>query len=508
MKKKHIILGASLLSALVAGLCPFIAEAKTETVDENALVFNANDLKTNDTYGRTTKVSSSDGVTVKTGVTGFLGWGNYTAIVKKKTAVYSDYTFSKGLNAKGDSSKPSYSITASKGATVGIYYTIESSNAEAKLDVTYEGTFLSFIPTYTANKTYTVKSNETIYTEYTFTEKETVGLRAANQSFWLYGVSIVSNEELENRTEAASAIDELVDYYNNNGASLSNEFVALLNKATNEINEVNNLTQVNNYSKYLEIVAEYDELVTDNNKANDVAKLISNLGEVEYSEDYKNQLNEVKNELANVKNSSFVSNLEAYNEKLNSFNALSENARNAFVEKVNEANAVSGKAESYVLINEAIELYNQLIESDTKLDSVKNAANVLEEVKNSYAEMEESVTDNSFAFTYKEDGSVNKILFIGTINDFTVISDLKKLVIYYTNEATGEENKVEVLGVCTSLKVAGEMVKDRADGVRYIYTKILNDENQYNGVTFSMYYEVVYEDGHVIKSTASTIEVK
>ena len=36
MKKKHIILGASLLSALVAGLCPFIAEAKTETVDENA----------------------------------------------------------------------------------------------------------------------------------------------------------------------------------------------------------------------------------------------------------------------------------------------------------------------------------------------------------------------------------------------------------------------------------------------------------------------------------------
>ena len=210
MKKKHIILGAFLLSALVAGLCPFIAEAKTETVDENALVFNANDLKTNDTYGRTTKVSSSDGVTVKTGVTGFLGWGNYTAIVKEKTAVYSDYTFSKGLNAKGDSSKPSYSITASKGATVGIYYTIESSNAEAKLDVTYEGS-IWFISTYTANKTYTVKSNEAIYTEYTFTEKETVGLRAANQSFWLYGVSIVSNEELENRTEAASAISNLIN---------------------------------------------------------------------------------------------------------------------------------------------------------------------------------------------------------------------------------------------------------------------------------------------------------
>ena len=52
------------------------------------------------------------------------------------------------------------------------------------------------------------------------------------------------------------------------------------------------------------------------------------------------------------------------------------------------------------------------------------------------------------------------------------------------------------------------MVKEEQEGVRYMYTKILNDENQYDGVTFSMYYEVVYEDGHVIKSTASKIEVK
>ena len=52
------------------------------------------------------------------------------------------------------------------------------------------------------------------------------------------------------------------------------------------------------------------------------------------------------------------------------------------------------------------------------------------------------------------------------------------------------------------------MVKERAEGVRYVYTKLLNDENQYDGVTFSMYYEVVYKDGHIIKSASSTIEVK
>ncbi|MBQ6784102.1 MAG: hypothetical protein IJP63_08890 [Acholeplasmatales bacterium] len=505
MKKKHIILGAFLLSALVAGLCPFIAEAKTETVDENALVFNANDLKTNDTYGRTTKVSSSDGVTVKTGVTGFLGWGNYTAIVKEKTAVYSDYTFSKGLNAKGDSSKPSYSITASKGATVGIYYTIESSNAEAKLDVTYEGS-IWFISTYTANKTYTVKSNEAIYTEYTFTEKETVGLRAANQSFWLYGVSIVSNEELENRTEAASAISNLINYYNANGASLTNEFEALVEKANEAIKSVNNLSQVSNYSEYENIVSEYKELVEDNTKANEVANTISNLGDVEYTEAYKNQLDEIEAYLENVKNVNFVSNYETFVEKKNAFNTLSDNARNAFEEKVNEANAVKGETSSYVLINEAEALYNELIESDKVL--VAESANTLNEVKNAYTEMEAAVTDNTFAFSYNEDGSVYKVLFIGTINDFNSVSEIKKLFIYYTNESTGEETTIELHDVYQGINLAGKFVKEKADGVRYIYTKIVNDNNQYSGVTFSMYYEVTYSDGHIIKSNMTSIEVK
>ena len=122
--------------------------------------------------------------------------------------------------------------------------------------------------------------------------------------------------------------------------------------------------------------------------------------------------------------------------------------------------------------------------------------------------MEAAVTDNTFAFTYNEDGSVNKIIFVGTINDFTTTSDIDKLVIYYINELTGEKTEVHLHTVYTSLKVAGNMVKARVEAVRYICTYILNDDNQYSGVTFSMYYEVTYKDGYVIKSNLTSVEVK
>ena len=122
--------------------------------------------------------------------------------------------------------------------------------------------------------------------------------------------------------------------------------------------------------------------------------------------------------------------------------------------------------------------------------------------------MEAAVTDNTFAFSYNEDGSVNKIVFIGTINDFTKTSDLKKLAIYYTNELTGEVETVNLHQVCTGLRVSGKMVKEEKTGVRYIYAIIVNENNQYKDVTFSMYYEVTYSDGHVIRSNSTSIEVK
>ena len=504
MKKKHIILGASLLSALVAGLCPFIAEAKTETVDENALVFNANDLNSGKNYSQNTKIDSNNGVTLSTGK-------RNSANVSKTNAEYSDYTFTKGLYSKSTNTNPNYSINASAGTTVGFYYTLENSNSSsAKLEIVNEYYILgvfgwNVIPYHTTLNKYEVSTNSLNYLEYTFTQ-ETVALRSANNGFWLYGLTVVSSEEITNRTNAEDAISNLINYYNANGASVSNEFEALVEKANEAIKSVNNLSQVSNYSEYENIVSEYKELVEDNTKANEVANTISNLGDVEYTEAYKNQLDEIEASLKNVKNVNFVSNYEAFVEKRNAFNVLSDNARNAFEEKVNEANAVKGETSSYVLINEAEALYNELIESDKVL--VAESANTLNEVKNAYTEMEAAVTDNSFAFSYNEDGSVYKVLFIGTINDFNSVSEIKKLFIYYTNESTGEETTIELHDVYQGINLAGKFVKEKADGVRYIYTKIVNDNNQYSGVTFSMYYEVTYSDGHIIKSNMTSIEVK
>ena len=501
MKKKHIILGASLLSALVAGLCPFIAEAKTEDVNNDTFVFNANDVKTGTPYKANETVKTSNNVTLKMGsVKGTI----------KEVSFSNDSAFSKALYS-ASTTNPIYTISASKGTKVGVYYSLADKNGKAKDDNTLTASYTStiwwdifhlFSETKTEAVDYEEKANNVFYSEFTLSSTD-IKLNTSSQYLYLYGVTVVSTEEINNRNEANTAIENLLNYVSSNGVTTSDEFKALVEAANSS---VANASHVSNYDEYLEVLNQYNELEALSKASESVNELISNLSDVEYTEDYKNLLANIENELNNLSSTEFVSNYEAFVEKKNAFNTLSENARNAFEEKVNEANAVKGETSSYVLINEAEALYNELIESDKVL--VAESANTLNEVKNAYTEMEAAVTDNTFAFTYYEDGTVKNILFIGTINDFTSTTDLSKIFIYFTNELTGEETKVQLYTVCTSLKVADNMVKARAEGVRYIFTYILNEDNKYGDVTFSMYYEIAYKDGHVIKSNSTSIEVK
>ena len=503
MKKKHIILGASLLSALVAGLCPFIAEAKTEDVNNDTFVFNANDVETGTPYKANATVKTSNNVTLKMGsVKGTI----------KEVSFSNDSAFSKALYS-ASTTNPIYTISAPQGTKVGVYYSLADKNGKAKDDNTLtakytpEITWNPFTWRYifvdeTEKVDYEEKVNNVFYSEFTLSSSD-IKLNTSSQYLYLYGVTVVSSEEINNRNEANTAIENLLNYVSSNGVTTSDEFKALVEAANDS---VANASHVSNYDEYLEVLNQYNELEALSKASESVNELISNLTDVEYTEDYKNLLANIENELNNLSSTEFVSNYEAFVEKRNAFNTLSDNARNAFEEKVNEANAVKGETSSYVLINEAEALYNELIESDKVL--VSESANTLNEVKNAYTEMEAAVTDNTFAFTYNEDGSVNKIIFVGTINDFTTTSDIDKLVIYYINELTGEKTEVQLHTVYTSLKVAGNMVKARAEAVRYICTYILNDDNQYSGNVFSMYYEVIYKDGYVIKSNLTSVEVK
>ena len=79
---------------------------------------------------------------------------------------------------------------------------------------------------------------------------------------------------------------------------------------------------------------------------------------------------------------------------------------------------------------------------------------------------------------------------------------------YITNESTGETLDYSITTVYTGLKLNGEYYKSPANGVRYVTTKYVNDDIQYYGLTFSMYYTVEYKDGHVVTSTPKSIEVK
>ena len=501
MKKKHIILGASLLSALVAGLCPFIAEAKTEDVNNDTFVFNANAYNVGKTFEKNKNVINANNVTLKMGsVKGTI----------KEVSFSNDSAFSKALYS-ASTTNPIYTISASKGTKVGVYYSLADKNGKAKDDNTLSASYTStiwwdifhlFSETKTEAVDYEEKANNVFYSEFTLSSTD-IKLNTSSQYLYLYGVTVVSSEEINNRNEANTAIEDVLNYVSSNGVTTSDEFKALVEAANDSVAKA---SHVSNYDEYLEVLNQYNELEALSKASESVNELISNLADVEYTEDYKNLLANIENELNNLSSTEFVSNYETFVEKKNAFNTLSENARNAFEEKVNEANAVKGETSSYVLINEAEALYNELIESDKVL--VAESANTLNEVKNAYTEMEAAVTDNTFAFTYNEDGSVNKIIFVGTINDFTTTSDIDKLVIYYINELTGEKTEVQLHTVYTSLKVAGNMVKARAEAVRYICTYILNDDNQYSGNVFSMYYEVIYKDGYVIKSNLTSVEVK
>ena len=236
--------------------------------------------------------------------------------------------------------------------------------------------------------------------------------------------------------------------------------------------------------------------------------IINNLGDATYTSDYKNELDNIENELNNLSSVEFISNYDEFEAKKNAFDELSNEAINAFVAKVNETNEVKGETASYVLINEAEELYNNLIASDKNNESVVNALNTLNDVKNAYSEMENSITENKFYSTYNEDGTIKRIYFIGKIENFVSCDELLSVSIVISNNVNDEVLTINLSTVCTSLKVNGNLVVEKLDGIRYCYTKIINENNMYQGFTFDMYYEVAYKDGHVVKSASSTIEVK
>ena len=314
-----------------------------------------------------------------------------------------------------------------------------------------------------------------------------------------------------------SSINTLVD--TNSYARTTNTVIkydaeskALLNKVGNDIKNANDKgisnEMISNYGVYVDALNKYNYLEDLYNESLVVVNAINELADVEYTEDYKNQLAVVENELEALSNLEFVSNYNDFLSKQEAFNALSNEKVNSFVNKVNAANEVKGETSSYVLINEANALYDELIESDKNNDSVVNALNTLNEVKNAYTEMEEAVTENTLYLDYNADGSVKRIYFVGKIENFTSCSELGRFLIYVTNNQNDDVVVFDLTTVYTSLKVSGKMVVESEYGVRYCYSKLINEDGKYNGYTFNMRYEVTYRDGHILKSSVSSIEVK
>jgi len=577
MKKKIIALGATILGAFTAVICSTTVEAKTtDNTNSDSVVFDASNVKVNDKYKSYNDVASKNNVS--------LSMGSKAGTIKNADKFdKGEYSFSNAL-VNDNYADPIYTISAKKGTRVGVYYTLadkkgnvaNNSSLEIYNETRSFWNWFWFVPTYDIiSYDYIEQSNDVFYSEFTFLSNDTYYFEASNNYLWLYDVVVVSNQDVSYRNDANTAIDNLLNYYDENGVSTNDEFSTLI-AAANEA--VSNANHVSNYDKYLEVLDLYNELVNvessintlvdtnsyarttntvikydaeskallnkvgnDIKNANDkgisnemisnygvyvdalnkynyledlyndslvVVDAINELNDAEYTEEYKNQLAVIENELEALSSLEFVSNYNDFLSKQEAFNELSNEKVNSFVNKVNAANEVKGETSSYVLINEANALYDELIESDKNNDSIVNALNTLNEVKNAYTEMEEAVTENTIYATYNEDGTVKKIYFIGTIENYTSISELNSLTIYVKNNNEEEYSKYSLNLVYVGVKVSGTIVKDAKDGVRYILTKISNDNGCLNGQKFFMYYELGYNDGHLLTSNISTFEVK
>lgn len=604
MKKKLIAASAMTIAMLGVSLCVVSANATTEDiVTKDQFVFNGNNLTSG--YVAGANIANKNDVNVKLG-------NNYSGSLLTGDLVFGDYGFEKGLLAVKNNTVDEYSlwslilgylgkkpknqdvaqyyISAKEGMKCGFYYTVVDKNPIETVDENGNSSYTYYISSKNTIKfikegnnkkttvldTVTEKLSTMYYSEFTFGSQSTIGMTSDTQYILLFGVSIVTVEEQENRVESNAAIDALINYYNTNGVSTSYVFEELVNNAKAAIADVNHVSQIPNYDLYKDILVKYDELVkvenkidtlnnpyarsfvpnvrydaeskallddiaaeieyanslgiensnvsnydlyvtalnyyneleADNLRAQNVVELINNLGEVEYSEAYKNQLALIDEALNEVNDQSLISNLDEFLNKKAEFEALSNSNISAFISKVNEANASKGEASSYILINEANELFEALIESDKNNEEVLAAKELLEEVQNSYNDYQAEITNNDFAFSYNADGTVKSIFFIGTINDYTCCEELSKITISYTNESTKETTEIHITTVYSAIKISGSYVKTEADGVRYVYTKLVNTDNQYAGVEFTMTYTVEYKDGHVVTSESSTIEVK
>ena len=346
------------------------------------------------------------------------------------------------------------------------------------------------------------------YSEFTFADQGTIGIRAGNQYLWLFGLTVVTEEEISYRNQADLAISDLIAYYNENGIDNSKELDELISNVKNAISTVNHISQIDEYDRYVEILNDYEEVKADYNKALEVEALINELEDANYSDEYKNKLEEIENALANVNNTSFVSNLDSFNEKKAAFNELSNEKVNAFVNKVNEANNVIGTTDSYLLINEAEALYDELIEADKALVDVVAANELLESVKEAYAEYQETNTDTSYLVMYNADGSVKKISFVGTLFDFTRAEDYCVCTFYVTNLTTGETYSFEKKSFALSVKANGQIFKEKLDGVSYITYTISNDAYNLTGCVLSYYYSLQLANNSIIESNVSEFEVK
>jgi len=593
MKKKILALTVLSLGLPFALMGANANATTTDVVTKDEFVFNANDNQ-ND-YGYSETVAQANGVTLKMGdkVTG----NNVTA----NGFEFGDYKFDHalvaepyisfwGFNINTGLGNPSFYLTATEGTKIGLYYTLVSSETQnnsyyvsndSTLEVLGEKTVKNGKKKTTKYETvevFTEELNYMYYSEFTFSNITKAALKSSNQVVCLFGVSVVTEEEISYRNEADLAIEALVNEYNLNGVSTSEYFTTLINNCKAAIENVNHLSQIDdydsfvninslyeelvkveakidtlvdtnararlirtvikydaeskalldsvtesineanelgitndeisNYNIYLQALADYNQLEEDYNNAQAVIELINNLSDVEYTDSYLNELNSVVYAYNNLNDQSLVSNYEALEEKINLFNQLSDEAINSFVTKVNEANELKGTKESYNLINEAESLLNQLIEADKTNEEVLSAIELLNTVKAAYNDYQEEVTDVSFEFAYNEDGSIKKIYFIGTIENFVSTSDFKSITMYITNETTGEELVENISTVYKGIKISGEIVKDQYEGIRYIDIKLLNEDNKYIGNTFSMYFELEYVNGSIVTSLVSSLEVK
>ncbi|MCR5112424.1 MAG: hypothetical protein K6A63_00650 [Acholeplasmatales bacterium] len=392
MKKRLLSIAAmGVVAAAAFVTAASVVEAKTSdnNTSTTALAANNRRLASSNSYSAGTKLFEEADATLSVGNVGAKKvtssrWGSLAYTYEDK--IFNTAYVSQDQNTASDG----FTITADAGTTIGLYFTVSSSNLNDAYGTLYfaepnNRNNAEVYASYDINPSINFRrilswiyvDTTAYYMEYTFEEADTVALKTSTNNVVVFGFEEVDGN-VNRIAEAEAAINAI------GTVTYSDESAALIEAAKNAIAKVNDASEISNIEDYNNAVATYNAYVAaDEAEALAAEELIAALGDAEYTEEYAEKLAAAEAQLAKVEKIT-VSNTSVLETAKNNYASLKEAAIADFNSKAALAAACEASDELGAKIEEAEAAYALILDADK--DLVVDSYASLETAKATYEE--------------------------------------------------------------------------------------------------------------------------